>query len=259
MRWDRRHSYVRPPRPKARSLAAEERDQILAKLSAEIDRSVILKAFAVQARTLRGRFYLDWKWNPDDTPEQVSSLGRITPLADPSGQLLLEAEYGRNKWSKIATGTPEKLIKTVGADAKGSFHCLGSLQKSLRQCGKAGLVRLPVNQAEPGKFVYAETGQKCSVQEALYHYFELPIRVIATPAGWYSCHRTPLIVESSPDRIRVLVRFTSMSWSGESFGGTCLYMKRQEKWASYTIRPNQSQDIASAEAWLVKRNWVQWN
>jgi len=52
------------------------------------------------------------------------------------------------------------------------------------------------------------------------------------------------------------VRFTAMSWSGESFGGTCLYLKREERWGAYTIRPNQSQSIAMAEAWLVKRNWI---
>ena len=57
---------------------------------------------------------------------------------------------------------------------------------------------------------------------------------------------------------RVLVRFTAESWSGESFGGTCLYLKRLGDWAAYTIRPNQSQNIANAEAWLVKRNWKSW-
>ncbi len=73
-----------------------------------------------------------------------------------------------------------------------------------------------------------------------------------------SCHRTPRIIEFSEDRTRVLVRFTAMSWSGESFGGTCLYLKREERWGAYTIRPNQSQSIAMAEAWLVKRNWISW-
>ena len=240
-------------------MAAEERDQILARLNGEIDRSAILKVFAVRARTLRSRFYLDWKWNPDDNPAQVFSHGRMTPLDNGSGQLLLEFEYGRNQWSKVETGTPEKLIQAVDADPKGNFHGLGPLHKSLRTSAKAGLDRLPVTRAGLTKFVYAETGKECSVQEALYHYFGLPIHVIGEPAGWYACHRTPAIAECSEDRTRVLVRFTSMSWSGESFGGTCLYMKRQEKWSAYTIRPNQSQDIASAEAWLVKRNWVPWS
>lgn len=41
---------------------------------------------------------------------------------------------------------------------------------------------------------------------------------------------------------------------GESFGGTRLYLKREEGWGAYTIRPNQSQNIAMAEAWLAKRD-----
>lgn len=117
---------------------------------------------------------------------------------------------------------------------------------------------------EGGKFIYSETGKPCRVPEALYHFFGLPIQVIGQPRGWYWCHRTPQIIEFSADRTRVLVEFTATSWSGENFGGTCLYLKREELWRAYTIRPHQSQDIATAataataEAWLVKRRWKSW-
>jgi hypothetical protein len=67
-----------------------------------------------------------------------------------------------------------------------------------------------------------------------------------------------VIVEGSEDRTRVLVRFGAMSWSGESFGGTCLYALRDGRWGAYRIRPSEGRDIASAEAWLVKRKWRQW-
>ncbi|SPE62773.1 hypothetical protein SBV1_90021 [Verrucomicrobia bacterium] len=257
MQWGQRYSYVRPARPKARSLKAEEAGQISARLKSAIDRSPILRAFGVQVRSLRGRFYLEWRWDPVDRPETISSYGRITPLEKPPGELLLEAPYGGDQWSRVGTGSPEKLIKLVAGDTKGTFHGLGALDKSL-QATKAGLERLPVDQRERGKFVYAETGKKCSVQETLYHFFGLPIHVIAQPSGWYSYHRTPEIEEFSEDRTRVLVSFTAMSWSGENFGGTCLYLKREERWGAYTIRPNQSQNIATAEAWLTKRNWKSW-
>jgi hypothetical protein len=46
--------------------------------------------------------------------------------------------------------------------------------------------------------------------------------------------------------------------SGESFGGTCLYIQRDGRWAAYTIKPSESQTIAQAEAWLVKRKWRAW-
>ena len=107
------------------------------------------------------------------------------------------------------------------------------------------------------KFVYSETGEGCTVQEALFHYFGLPFEVIAQPALWYSYHRTPHIVECAKDRTRVLVRFSAVSLSG-SFDGTCLYVQRDGSWGAYPIKPSESDTIATAEAWLVKRKWKAW-
>ena len=56
----------------------------------------------------------------------------------------------------------------------------------------------------------------------------------------------------------MLVRFGAMSMLGERFGGTCLYVRRDGRWGAYRIKPSESRDIASAEAWLVKRKWRQW-
>ncbi len=106
-------------------------------------------------------------------------------------------------------------------------------------------------------FIYSETNESCTVQEALVHFFGLPIEVIAQPALWYSYHRTPRIVECGKDRTRVLVRFSAVSLSG-SFGGTCLYALRDGSWGAYPIRPSASSSIATAEAWLVKRKWKAW-
>jgi hypothetical protein len=89
-------------------------------------------------------------------------------------------------------------------------------------------------------------------------HFGLPLAVIAQPTEWYSYHREPKIVEWRKDRARVLVRFTAESFSGEEFGGTYLYACRDGHWGAYRIKPSESQDIASAEAWLVKRKWRGW-
>ena len=67
-----------------------------------------------------------------------------------------------------------------------------------------------------------------------------------------------MIVETSEDQTRALVRFGARSWSGEGFGGTCLYAYREGRWEAYRIRPSESRDIGSAEAWLAKRKWKQW-
>jgi hypothetical protein len=182
--------------------------------------------------------------------------GRITPLTEPKDDLLLEVEFHKGRWSAVAQGSVQTLVNAIAGDRKGTFHGMGSLDASLRKVTTEG-DRLDVRQGGR-KFVYADTGEAMSVQEVLYHYFGMPIPVIRQPAYWYSRHRTPHIVECSEDRTRVLVRFLSSSWSGEVFGGTCLYLERDGEWGAYPIRPNQSQDIATAELWLMKRKWKAW-
>jgi hypothetical protein len=131
------------------------------------------------------------------------------------------------------------------------------LDQSLRQAGQ-GLTRLPTTVDEQGRFVSVQTAEPCSVPETLFHFFGLPVDVIAEPAVWYSYHRTPHIVEFSAARTRVLVRFSAVSGSGEHFGGTCLYAQREGTWGAYPIRPSESGSIATAETWLVKRKWKAW-
>jgi hypothetical protein len=259
MNWGRNRYYARPPRPKVLALTAVKRDEIVANLSSEIAASPILSAFGVQTRALRNRFYLEWCWDPEVQPRVKSTHGRITPVGAGTSQLLLEVQHGRNQWSRVETDSPKGIIDLIAGDKMGTFHGLGALDDSLRKIGEADSKRLPVTQLERGKFVYSESGKSCSVSEVLYHHFQLPIHIIAQPSAWYSYHRTPDIVESSQDRTRVLVRFTAESFSGEFFGGTCLYIYRNGRWAACPIRPNQSRDIASAEAWLAKRNWVPWS
>lgn len=245
MQWRHRWS-LRPPRPKARRLPADEQKRRLTELAKEIARSPVLSGFGVQVRFLRGRFYVE-----RPTPAGVEVWGRITPLAD---DLLLEVE--RRSWSEIARGPAKKLVRLIAGDTKGTFHGLGALDRSLQDAGQ-GLSRLPVK-IGGGGFAYAGSGKACTVQEILFHFFGLPIEVIAQPAIWYSYHRAPAIVEFSEDRTRVLVSFTAMSMSGSSFGGTCLYAQREGQWGAYPIKPSESDDIATAEAWLVKRKWKAW-
>lgn len=150
----------------------------------------------------------------------------------------------------------QKVMNAIANDTRGTFHGLGSLNKSLKKAGK-GLKRLPVKMRRNVRFVFSETGERCSTQEALFHYFGMPVDVIAKPRTWYWYHRKPHILEVSRDRKRVLVRFSTSSVSGE-FGGTCLYIRRDGRWEAFTIKPSESDDIASAERWLEKRKWRAW-
>jgi hypothetical protein len=238
-------------------LTETENQDILATLRKGITASPVLSAFGVEARANRGRFYIERHRQEEDAEACTEVWGRITPLAGVENELLLEKEYREGSWSEVAKGAAGKLIKVIASDTEGTFHGLGALDKSLRKLSE-GRATLPVTQPSKGKFVYAGTGEKCTVQEALFHYFGLPLQVVAEPAVWYRYHRTPTIIESNKDRTRVLVRFTAESMSGESFGGTCLYAIQEGQWEAYTIRPSESSSIAQAEAWLVKRKWQAW-
>lgn len=258
MRWRRQENWeARPRRPKVRKLDALEKGKLSKAIAKAIAASPILSYFQAEARLLRGRFYIEYRWNPEDSDAEPSTWGRITPLDDEKGALLLETDHREGSWSEVARGSALKVIRAIASDTEGTFHALGALDKTLRKA-KLGLVRLPVKLKGKAKFVYSETGEPCGVQEALFHYFGLPLSVIAEPRIWYVRHRTPHISEFSKDRQRIMVRFGAMSWSGESFGGTCLYLCDDGQWDAYTIKPSESEEIASAEAWLIKRKWREW-
>jgi hypothetical protein len=255
MRW-RRQWPEKPPRPKLQSLSEEQKQKILQTLSKGVAASPVLCSLGIRVRSLRGRFYFERVWQDSDAPE-VEVIGRVTPLAKPEGVLLLEVESTQGNWSEIVRGSARKVINAIADDTKGTFHGLGALDQSLRKVGDRSQ-RLAVKMQPGFRFVYSETGKNCTVQEALYHFFEVPIEIIAEPREWYSYHRQPQVVEVSQDRTQILVRFTAMSLSGEYFGGTCLYMKKDDAWHAFRIRPNQSESIETAVAWLEKRKWKDW-
>jgi hypothetical protein len=240
-----------------RRLTEAEQAEIVRSLEKGVAASPVLSAFGIKVQVARGRFYLERQRRDEDSELCTEIWSRITPLADAEEQLLLEVDRRRGNWSEVASGQAAKLVKIVASDTRGTFHGLGFLDTSLRKL-KKGQERLPMALDDNGKFVYTDTGKGCSVQEALFHYFGLPIEVVAEPSGWYAYHRKPMIVEASDDRTRVLVRFTAESMSGATFGGTCLYIQRDGRWAAYTVKPSDSQTIAQAEAWLVKRKWRAW-
>src|SRR5262249_402340 len=118
MRWRRNWSdYERPRRPKVRRLDDAEKEKLLAALIREIGRWRVVGALGVEVQALRGRFYVE-----RPTPEGTEPWGRITPVED---DLLLEVEH--RSWKEVARGSPQKLIKAIASDTRGTFHGLGSL------------------------------------------------------------------------------------------------------------------------------------
>jgi hypothetical protein len=231
VQWRRRFPATRTARPKVRRLEKDEREKLRQSLTAAVERSPILRAFEFEVRSTRGRFYLEWTWQLPYQEPVTYTRGRITPLDDSTGKLLLEVEFRHGRWSQIDGGGAAKSINNVAGDKEGTFHGLGSLDQSLRETEKE---RKQIGAIKKGKgrFVDADSGRSLSVQEALFYCFAMPIQTIAQPTGWYSRHRQPHIAEHSKDRSRVLVRFMTSSLSGESFGGTCLYLKHDSGWGA---------------------------
>jgi hypothetical protein len=256
MGWKRRWP-ERKPRPKVRSLSSGEREHILDVFRKGIESSPVLSSLSIRVRALRGRFYLERVWQFPGEESEVEVIGRATPLEDSEEGLLLEVEKRKGNWYEVVRGTAEKVIHRIASDMKGTFHGLGTLDASLRKAG-GSLNRLEVKMLEDLRFVYASTGEECTFHETLFHFFGIPMDVIAEPRQWYIYHRKPEIIEVSENRTRVLVRFTAYSMSGP-ISGVCLYAVVDNRWNAFTIKPNQSGDIATAIAWLEKREWQEWN
>ena len=254
MGWGRKWP-ERIPRPKVAKLSEAQKLGILKKLNDGIKLSPVLSYLGICVRPLRGRFYYEWGF---DEPSKVEIIGRVTPLTTLKDDLLLEVKTNSGNWSQISQGTTRKIIDTIANDTKGTFHGLGALNKSLRTAKKEGIYRLEIEQHESLQFVYNKSGKKCSVQEVLYHYCDVPIDIIAKPRRWYIYHREPQIAEINDERTKILVRFMSLSYSGNDFGGTCLYMLLKNTWHCFTIKPNQSINIKSSIGWLEKRGWDDW-
>ena len=254
MRWRRQRWPEREPRPEARTLTDEERTKLLATMTREVAASPVLTGLGLQVRSQRGRFYLERRLGEGTRPASKRGAGS---RRWPARMTCCWSRNATREAGPRSTGDRPETDQDHCRRHQGDVPRPGALDKALRRAGK-GLERLPV-QREGTTFVDAESGEGCSAQEALFHYFRLPLHVLVEPSEWYSYHRKPTIAEGSEDRTRVLVRFGAMSSSGESFGGTCLYTLRDGRWGAYPIRPSESRDIASAEAWLVKRKWRAWD
>ncbi|MFC1652489.1 hypothetical protein ACFL3F_02105 [Planctomycetota bacterium] len=255
MGWRRRDWPEREPRPKVKKLSKDETAKILKRLNNGIEASPVLTALCFQVKLSRGRFYYEQVFPGSEYTEMV---GRVTPLARPADEFLLEVEYGKNNWKHIKQGKVRTIVNAVSGDQRGSFHGLGILDKSIRTARKRQSDRMKVVKRDKSHFCYADSDRICSVQEALFHYFDVPIPVIAEPREWYAYGRTPYFRETSGDRKAALVQFAATSRHGDCFGGTCLYIKQEKDWSAYKIKPNQSDSIESSVQWLKKRKWVGW-
>lgn len=267
MNWkDKHQDYVRPKRPKVRKLSKAEGDQLLEEFRSAVRKSPVLVALGCNVTISRGRFHVE-----RSAPNGSVPWGRITPL-DGSNESVLECPGRGTNWYEVAKGKPNRLIKAIASDCLGTFHGLGSVDAFLRGVSQETDQRkLLKNSGMPKKPAFRHaSGEACPAQVALAGYFGIPIDVLIEPRQWYAYHRKPFIVEYSSDLRRVLVQFRADALTS-TITGVCLYLKNQpadateeeassqsSNWGAYTIRPSESESIARAEAWLVKRKWQPW-
>lgn len=213
----------RVPRPKTAKLSKEELQRLQARAKTFVEVSTVLRELIEEVQLARGRLYL-WRDREDE-----DLMARITPLGPRS--MLLETPR-HNSWTEHKRGQLATVLKYAESDTRGTFHGLGSL-------------------------IAKKSGSKPSAQVVLHRNLKIPLPVLAEPGYWYSMHREPSIIEVSDAKDRALVRFVAFGMPG-SFHGTCLYALKDGEWGCYTIRPSASETIATAEAWLDKRDWEDW-
>ena len=230
------------------ALGRAKRDRVLAELRDGFAADALLSALEWHVELRRGRFYVESR---DD-----ACLARITPLA--GGVLLLEIE-GRASWREVSRSrSPGVLVACMATDPGGLFHGLGELHETLGDLGSARREMVCADD-DPSAWYFLDeppSRGQASVPEVLYHAFGVPVPVLAQPEEWYARKRSPAIVEH--DDNGVLVEFTARSWSGDTFGGRCLYERRPGGWGAFVVKPNQSGSLGSARAWLERRRWVGW-
>lgn len=205
----------------------------------------------VEARLSRGRLYVYGPEGDDEGP-----WGRITPIDGSGDRYLLDAPRGAG-WREVAQGSLSKALRSIAEDDVGTFHGLGAIEKLVKRGSSTDEPAGQVTLAD-GRFVRAGDGSPCSVGEVLHLYFGMPLSVAREPVIWYERHREPSIAEFDVDRKRILVRFEQVSFSGDRFGGTCLYALVDGSWGAYGVKPSESGSIRAAEAWLVKKEWEGW-
>lgn len=221
MRWRDRSWKPYQPRPKVAKLSAEQLGRMRDTVVRFVERSKVLNALVERVELTRGRVYV-WR-------DETDLMARITPLS--SETFLLESQR-RSSWSERARGTLRVVLGALERDRLGGFHGLGALVGKSK-AGDASVVRI------------------------LHRTFGVPVDVVAEPRAWHAFRRHPEIAEHDAKRGRVLVRFFAVGSVG-SFGGTCLYARRDGEWGCYIIKPSAAASLASAEAWLNGRSWEGW-
>ncbi len=255
MRWHKfgrfGYGYERPKRPKARKLDAESARRLLKRARKAIGGSYLLSRMPIEARLQRGHLYV---YGPDGDDE--GPWARISPVAGIRGGFLLDAPRG-DTWREVAQGSLTRTLRLIAEDDLGTFHGLGAIEKRIKGVRPGAE---PTDQVirKNGEFVHADDGSPCTVGEVLHWYFGVPLHVAREPVYWYERHREPSLIEFDIEHKRILVRFEQFSFTGERFGGTCLYAHVDGSWGAYGIKPSESSTIRKAEAWLEKRQWRGW-
>lgn len=219
MGWRDRRWTPYQPRPKVAKLSTEQLGRQRDTAVRFIERSKVLSTLVERVELTRGRVYV-WR-------DETDLMARITPLS--SVTFLLEAQRG-NGWSELAAPfAPSSVLWS--ATGLAAFTVSAHLRRSRKRAKRA-------------------CWRPCTARSA-FRSTSWPSRVSGMRFG--GDQRSPSRCQTG----RVLVRFSAIGPFG-SFGGTCLYARREGEWGCYVIKPSAAASLASAEAWLNKRSWEGW-
>ena len=196
----------------------------------------VLKHLSLEVTPKGQHFLLEYQY------EGTVTMARVTPMeGSPAYALEYMSEIG---WALYGQGTPNRLIKLLSNDTLGTFHGLGGIDQALRNSSGENP---EIVQSGTGMFTYKSTGFQCSLQEALYFYYDLPLEVIMEPREWYALHAVPSLLDTGMNDRRLLVRFCDRKAAGAKIIGHVLYALKRNEWWAITLPDGEGQTLQEAE------------
>ncbi|WP_145122371.1 hypothetical protein [Rosistilla oblonga] len=229
-----------PEKVKSRSITSAQRNLAMRRLQESVALSPLLVELGIVVAQRGSHFFLEFDYGGTAIP-----LARITPMKE-SPAFALESE-GDSGWVLYGQGTPSRIVKLLCNDTLGTFHALGGIDQVLRNSAK----KVPeVVQKTPRTFAYKRTNAPCSLQEALYFYFGIPLVVAMEPREYYRQHAEPSLLETSDDQHQVLIRFCSRNPANPRILGHGYYRLLGGDWYGIGVPPEVANTLDEAEAYL---------
>ncbi|QDV69852.1 hypothetical protein Poly24_35700 [Rosistilla carotiformis] len=229
-----------PEKVKSRNITNAQRIAAVRRIQESIALSPLMTELAIEVTTRGGHIYLEY-----DDAGTTATMARITPMQEsPAYALESETDSG---WVLYGQGTPSRIMKLLCNDTLGTFHALGGIDQTLRN-GRGAVPEIV--QISTRTFAYQSTNAPCTLQEALYFYYGIPLVIVMAPREYYRLHAEPSLIETSADQRKILIRFCSRNPANPHIVGHGYYQRIRGDWYGIGVPPESGSTMDAAEAFL---------